>query len=172
MGGVLRYKFEVHCSTNWRCTAAFPFLQSLEASEAQRQMGARTALQIGGVLPVVFREVVRVGGSYAVPINPRVLFGKMSVVGLDLWHSSSPWTQKISQSCTWVSLPSVLPWVPPPMHIPNRWGGTSTEQTCPRRIFGSIRKMVWKRIRKMTRNISEDFQAPPLLLKNISLALL
>ena len=34
--GVLRYKWEAYCSTNWRCTAAFPFLQSLEASEAQR----------------------------------------------------------------------------------------------------------------------------------------
>ena len=34
----IRYfpELEVHCSTNWRCIAAFPFLQSLEASEAQR----------------------------------------------------------------------------------------------------------------------------------------
>ena len=36
MGGVLRYKWEAYCGTNWRCTAAFPFLQSLEASKAQR----------------------------------------------------------------------------------------------------------------------------------------
>ena len=36
MGGVLRYKWDAYCSAYWRCTAAFPFLQSLEASEAQR----------------------------------------------------------------------------------------------------------------------------------------
>ena len=35
IGGALRYKLEACCSTNWRCIAAFPFLQSLEASEAQ-----------------------------------------------------------------------------------------------------------------------------------------
>ena len=64
MGGVLRYKPEAHCSTNWRCTEAFPFLQGLEASEAQRyKWGGRTAVQIGGVPPVLFRPVVQVGGS-------------------------------------------------------------------------------------------------------------
>ena len=36
MGGVLRYKWEAYCGTNGRCTAAFPFLQGLEASKAQR----------------------------------------------------------------------------------------------------------------------------------------
>ena len=36
MGGVVRYKREVHCSASWRCTAAFPFHQGLEASETQR----------------------------------------------------------------------------------------------------------------------------------------
>ena len=35
MGDVLRYKEEAYCSTSCGCTAAFPFLQSLEASEAQ-----------------------------------------------------------------------------------------------------------------------------------------
>ena len=25
MGGILRYKLEAYCSTNWRCTAEFPF---------------------------------------------------------------------------------------------------------------------------------------------------
>ena len=29
MGGVLRYKLEAYCRTNWRCIAAFPLLQSL-----------------------------------------------------------------------------------------------------------------------------------------------
>ena len=46
---------------------AFPFLRGLEASEAQRYKewggGGRTAVEIGGVLPVLFRQVVRVGGS-------------------------------------------------------------------------------------------------------------
>ena len=32
----MRSKWEAYCGTNVRCTAAFPFLQSLEASEAQR----------------------------------------------------------------------------------------------------------------------------------------
>ena len=36
MGGVLRCGWRVYCSTNGRCTALFPFLQSLEASKAQR----------------------------------------------------------------------------------------------------------------------------------------
>ena len=30
-----RYKWEAYCSTNWRRIAAFPFLESLEASKAQ-----------------------------------------------------------------------------------------------------------------------------------------
>ena len=41
MGGIVRYKWEAYCSRNWRCIAAFPFLQVLEAS----QQG--TALQMG-----------------------------------------------------------------------------------------------------------------------------
>ena len=36
MGGVLWYKWEAYCGTNRRCIAAFPFLQGLEASKAQR----------------------------------------------------------------------------------------------------------------------------------------
>ena len=36
MGGVLRCKWEAYCGTNGRCTAAFPYLQGLEASKAQR----------------------------------------------------------------------------------------------------------------------------------------
>ena len=42
MRGVLRYKWEAYYGTNsnsnsnWRCIAAFPFLQGLEASEARR----------------------------------------------------------------------------------------------------------------------------------------
>ena len=36
MGGVLWYKLEGHCITNWRYIAAFPLLQSLEASKALR----------------------------------------------------------------------------------------------------------------------------------------
>ena len=31
-----RCKWEVYCGINWRCAPAFPFLQGLEASEAQR----------------------------------------------------------------------------------------------------------------------------------------
>ena len=63
-----RYKWEAYCGTNGRCTAAFPFFQSFEASEAQRYKcqlsnGGRTAVQIRGVPPVLFRQVVRVGGS-------------------------------------------------------------------------------------------------------------
>ena len=45
MGGVQQYK--------WRCAAAFPFPQSLEARKAQRYKyggGGRIAEQIGGVL--------------------------------------------------------------------------------------------------------------------------
>ena len=44
MGGVPRYQQEAYCSRDWRCTAA---------------------LQIGGALPVLFRQVVRVWGSSA-----------------------------------------------------------------------------------------------------------
>ena len=36
MGGVPQYKWEAYCGTTWRCIASFPFLQGLEASEAQR----------------------------------------------------------------------------------------------------------------------------------------
>ena len=61
MGGVLRYKWEACCGTNGRCIAAF----GLEASKAQRyKWGGRTVVQIGGVLPVLFRQVVRVEGSF------------------------------------------------------------------------------------------------------------
>ena len=43
---------------------AFPFLEGLGASKAQRWNGGRAAVQIGGALPVLgFRQVVRVGGS-------------------------------------------------------------------------------------------------------------
>ena len=48
---------------------AFPFLQALEASEAQRYNGVHTAVQIGDVPPVLFRQVERVGGSWTVPKN-------------------------------------------------------------------------------------------------------
>ena len=51
----LQHKLEVL----WR----FPFLEGLEASEAQRYKWGRTAVQIGSVPPVLFRQVVRVGGS-------------------------------------------------------------------------------------------------------------
>ena len=61
MGGVLRYKKEAYGSTNSRCIVACSFLQGLEASEAQRYKLGRTAVQIGGVPPVLFRQVVRVG---------------------------------------------------------------------------------------------------------------
>ena len=46
---------------------AFPFLQSFEASEHSVTNGGRTAVQIGGVPPVLFRQVVRVGGFRTVP---------------------------------------------------------------------------------------------------------
>ena len=36
MGGVLSCRWEVHCSTNGRCTVGFPFLQGLEATKVQR----------------------------------------------------------------------------------------------------------------------------------------
>ena len=54
IGGVLQYKLEVH----WGVSV----LQSLEASKAQRYKWGGTAVQIGGAA-VLFRQVVRVGGS-------------------------------------------------------------------------------------------------------------
>ena len=43
MGGVLRYKLEAYCSTNWRCTAAFRIFPKLRSQRG-------TALQMGVVL--------------------------------------------------------------------------------------------------------------------------
>ena len=53
----MRYKKEAYCSTNWRCTAAFPFLQGLEASKAQHYKWGGTAVQIGGVLQYVLDKL-------------------------------------------------------------------------------------------------------------------
>ena len=53
-------------SINWRCVAAFPFLlQGLSKKPARHSVtnGGLIAVQIGGVLPVLFRQVVRAGGS-------------------------------------------------------------------------------------------------------------
>ena len=48
----MRYKWEAYRGTNWRCTAAFP-------SKAQRyKWGEGTAVQIGGALPVLFRQIL------------------------------------------------------------------------------------------------------------------
>ena len=58
MGGVLRYKWEVYCSVSLFFSSR---LRSQQGTALQ--MGGRTAVQIGGVLPVLVRQVVRVGGS-------------------------------------------------------------------------------------------------------------
>ena len=39
MGGVLPYKWEVHSTTNRRCTVGLPFLQGLQARKVQRYKG-------------------------------------------------------------------------------------------------------------------------------------
>ena len=56
IGGVLQYKLEVHCGVSLS-----PKFRSQQGTALQ--MGGRTAVQIGGVPPVLFRQVVRVGGS-------------------------------------------------------------------------------------------------------------
>ena len=61
IGCVLQCKLEVYCGV--------PFLQSLEASEAQRYKWGAYCVQIKGAPPVLIRHVVRVGGSWTVPIG-------------------------------------------------------------------------------------------------------
>ena len=61
MGGVLRYKWEAYCGTNWRCTAAFPFLQGLEASKAQRYKWGAYCGTNWRCTAVLFRQVERFG---------------------------------------------------------------------------------------------------------------
>ena len=68
MGGVLRYKWEAYCGTNWRCIAAFPFLQGLEASEAQRyKWGGLLRYKLEVYCQYFSRQAVRVGGSWTAP---------------------------------------------------------------------------------------------------------
>ena len=55
-GGVLRCK-------NRSRIAAFPFFKAQKLARHSATNGGRTAVQTGGVLPVLFRQVVRVGGS-------------------------------------------------------------------------------------------------------------
>ena len=57
MGGVLRYKWEVYCGVSLSSR-----LRSQQGTALQMG-GGFTAVQIGGVLPVLFRQVVQVGGS-------------------------------------------------------------------------------------------------------------
>ena len=56
IGGVLQCKWEVYCGVSLS-----PMLRSQQGTALQ--MGGRTAVQIGGVPPVLFRQVVRVGCS-------------------------------------------------------------------------------------------------------------
>ena len=65
-------KWEAYCGTNRRRTAAqiggvlrrFPFFKAWKPASHSVTNGGRTAVQIGDVpLPVLFRQVVRVGGS-------------------------------------------------------------------------------------------------------------
>ena len=56
IGGALQYKLEVYCGVSLS-----PELRSQRGTALQ--MWGRTAVQIGGVPPVLFRQVVWVGGS-------------------------------------------------------------------------------------------------------------
>ena len=66
-----RYKWEAYCGTNGRRTAVqirdvlrrFPFFKAEKPARHSVTNRGRTAVQIEGVLPVLFRQVVRVGGS-------------------------------------------------------------------------------------------------------------
>ena len=62
MGGARWYKWEAYCGTNWRCTAAFPFLQGLEANRAQRHKWGVYCGANWRCTAVLVRQVVRVGG--------------------------------------------------------------------------------------------------------------
>ena len=57
IGSVLQYKLEAYCGVSLS-----PKLRSQRGTTLQ--MGGRTAVQIGGVPPVLFRQVVRVGGIW------------------------------------------------------------------------------------------------------------
>ena len=57
MGDVLRYKLEVYCGIS--LSPKFRSQQGI----ALQMGGGGAAVQIGGVLPVLFRQVVRVRGS-------------------------------------------------------------------------------------------------------------
>ena len=61
MGGVLPYRWETYCSTNGRCTVAFPFLPGLATREAQRYNWGHTAVQIGGTAVLYSRPAGVVG---------------------------------------------------------------------------------------------------------------
>ena len=64
MGGVLRYKWERRTAVQIGCVLRrFPFSKALKPARHSVTNGGRTAVQIGGVPPVLFRQVVRVGGS-------------------------------------------------------------------------------------------------------------
>ena len=66
-----RYKWEAYCGTNKSCTAVqiggvlqcFLFFKVQKPARHNVTNRVRTAVQIGGVPPVLFRQVVRVGGS-------------------------------------------------------------------------------------------------------------
>ena len=64
-------KWEAYCGTNRRRIAVqiggvlrrFPFSEAQKPARHSVTNGARTAVQIRGVLPVLFRQVIEVGGS-------------------------------------------------------------------------------------------------------------